>query len=250
MEQKIKVLDDIGFVSLVDRMQNDISLKVVNSARISYAKKKSEFNEADKKLSNFLWNSEHSSPFRHSYYTFHLKLPLFVCRQHIKYQVGSCFRTYEVNGEEISGELFDHFFDTDKGCSWNEISGRYAELKPEFYIPKVFRSNAGHANKQKSSDLPQDFPHKAWEEQFRDHFQDCYVQYEFALKNGIAKEMARTLLPQSIYTEAYWTVSLQGLMHFLEQRLKSDAQFEIREYAKAIYSLVKDDLDKLGISFE
>lgn len=242
--------DSISFVSLVDRMQHDIALKVVNSARISYAAKKSKFDEKDKKLTTFLRDSQHLSPFRHSYFTFHIKSPLSVFRQWTKYQVASNWRTYEAGGEEISLEMFDHLYDTDKGCSWNEISGRYTELQPQFYIPKVFRSNAGHANKQKSSDLPDTFPHNAWEEQFKQHFEDCYAQYTYAIKNGIAKEMARGLLPQFIYTEAYWTVSLQGVMHFLEQRLKPDAQFEIRCYANAVYDVVKSDLTQLGITFE
>ena len=78
----------------------------------------------------FLWQHGHTSPFRHSFYTFHWKAPLFVFRQAFKYQVGSGWRTYEVEGQEVSLAVFDVLFDTDKGCSWNEISGRYVEWEP------------------------------------------------------------------------------------------------------------------------
>ena len=77
--------DDIGFVSLVDQMQNNHALKVVNAARISYNNKKDQFDDRDKKLSKYLWEHEHTSPFRHSFYTFHCKMPLFVARQWNKY---------------------------------------------------------------------------------------------------------------------------------------------------------------------
>ena len=86
--------DNIGFVGLVDRMIQDHPLKVVNSARISYKNSKEAFDHKDKNLTKYLWNHEHTSPFRHSYYTFHLKSPLFVFRQWIKYQVGSTWRGY------------------------------------------------------------------------------------------------------------------------------------------------------------
>ncbi len=79
-------------VSLVDCMVNDSALKTVNAARCSYDNEKEEFDDKDKKLTKFLWTHEHTSPFRHSYYTFQVKLPIFVARQLMKYQVGSGFR--------------------------------------------------------------------------------------------------------------------------------------------------------------
>jgi len=102
-EGAAETLDDgIGFVALVDRMQQDPALKVVNSARISYDKQKSEHEDKDRKLASFLWEHGHTSPFRHSFYTFHWKAPLFVFRQAFKYQVGSGWRTYEVEGETVA----------------------------------------------------------------------------------------------------------------------------------------------------
>lgn len=258
-DNKIDYLQDgISLVALIDSMQSDSALKVVNSARISYNKTKTEFDEKDSKLTSFLWNHEHTSPFRHSYFTFHIKLPLFVARQLTKYQVGSGFRSYEVDGEEVSLEVFDHFYDTDKGCSWNEISGRYTQTSEEYYVPKELRSNPGHGNKQSSGEyvnpLHYSEPEWACTEELM-----CMIEgvathalniYDILIKNGVAKEIARMALPQNIYTEAYWTVSLQAIIHFLHQRLKPDAQYEIRMLAEGIYTLMQPTLDKLGIKKE
>lgn len=242
--------DDIGFVALVDRMQEDPALKVVNSARISYSKQKESFSDRDRKLSGFLWEHGHTSPFRHSFYTFHWKAPLFVFRQAFKYQVGSGWRTYEVEGETVSLEVFDVMYDTDKGCSWNEVSGRYVKWEPEFYLPKVLRSNPPHGNKQASVDLPPDFDHEGELAAMRAECDRAFSEYEARIERGVAKEIARLLLPQNLYSQAYWTVSLQGVLHFLDQRLKPDAQFEIRRFAQAVRDLVRPDLERLGISIE
>ncbi|MDB4724868.1 FAD-dependent thymidylate synthase [Planctomycetota bacterium] len=242
--------DGIGFVALVDRMEQDPALKVVNSARISYDKQKEGFEDKDRKLCSFLWEHGHTSPFRHSFFTFHWKAPLFVFRQAFKYQVGSGWRTYEVNGAEVSLEVFDVMFDTDKGCSWNEVSGRYVRWTPEFYVPTVMRANPPHGNKQASFDLPEDFDHAGERKLMLAECEDAFKRYEARIERGVAKEIARMILPQSLYTQAYWTVSLQGVLHFLQQRLKPDAQYEIRVFAEAVRDLVKDDLARVGVTFE
>lgn len=246
-----ETLDDgIGFVALVDRMQVDPALKVVNAARISYEKRKDEFDDKDRKLCSFLWEHGHTSPYRHSYYTFHWKAPLFVFRQAFKYQVGSGWRTYEVDGESVRLEVFDVLFDTDKGCSWNEVSGRYVQWTPEFYVPKVMRGNPPHGNKQSSVALDPSFDHERERERMIEECRRNYQLYEERLARGVAKELARLLLPQNVYSQAYWTVSLQGVLHFLEQRLKPDAQHEIRAYAESVYELVREDLDRIGVRRE
>jgi len=239
--------DEVGFIALVDHMSQDHALKVVNAARISYQRQKDEFSPDDEKLSRFLWVHGHTSPFRHSFYTFHWKAPLFVFRQAFKYQVGSTWREYEVNGETVALEVFDVLFDTDKGCSWNEISGRYVQWTPEFYVPSVMRSNPPHGNKQASTALGDDFDHEGERARMIAECEDGFRLYQERLDRGVAKEIARMSLPQNIYTQAYWTVSLQGVIHFLSQRLKPDAQFEIRRYAEAVYELVREDLDRIGI---
>ena len=240
--------DEIGFVALVDRMQTDHALKVVNSARISYQKRREDLTDADQRLAGFLWSHGHTSPYRHSFYTFHWKAPLFVFRQAHKYQVGSTWREYEVEGASVSGEAFDVVFDTDKGCSWNEISGRYVEWSPEFYVPAVMRTNPPHGNKQASEPLGADFEHEAERAAMHAECERAFDDYRARIERGVAKEIARMLLPQNLYSQAYWTVSLQGVIHFLTQRLAADAQFEIRAYAEAVFDLVADDLDRLGIT--
>jgi thymidylate synthase (FAD) len=243
-----QTLDDgIGFVALVDRMQQDTALKVVNAARISYEKQKSGYDAGDAKLAQFLWANGHTSPYRHSFYTFHWKAPLFVFRQAFKYQVGSGWRTYEVEGETVSLEVFDVLFDTDKGCSWNEISGRYVQWAEEFYVPARMRANPPHGNKQASVELGADFDHAHERALMQQECARAFELYRERIARGVAKEIARMLLPQNLYTQAYWTVSLQGVMHFLEQRLKQDAQYEIRRYAQGVYGLIREDLERVGL---
>ena len=250
-EDAVACLDDgIGFVALVDRMEQDHARKVVNAARISYEKQKDSYDEKDAKLAAFLWEHGHTSPYRHSFYTFHWKAPLFVFRQAFKYQVGSGWRTYEVEGETVDLEVFEVMFDTDKGCSWNEISGRYVQWSREYYVPARMRANPPHGNKQASVELPADFDHEGERERMRQECEQAFELYHARIERGVAKEIARMLLPQNIYTQAYWTVSLQGVMHFLEQRLKRDAQYEIRRFAEGVYELVKPDFDRLGITRE
>tara|TARA_R110002072_G_scaffold65825_3_gene162563 strand:+ start:18505 stop:19329 length:825 start_codon:yes stop_codon:yes gene_type:complete len=247
----VETLDDgLGFVALVDRMQEDPALKVVNSARISYDKQKDAFDEKDQKLCGFLWKHGHTSPYRHSFFTFHWKAPLFVFRQAFKYQIGSGWREYEVEGQSVSLDVFDIFFDTDKGCSWNEVSGRYVKWTPEFYVPGVMRANPPHGNKQASVDLPSDFDHAGETALMQVECQDAFRRYEERIERGVAKEIARMMLPQGLYTQAYWTVSLQGLLHFLDQRLKKDAQYEIRRYAEGIATLIEPELKRIGVDLD
>jgi thymidylate synthase (FAD) len=223
---RLFIHDYVGFVDLVDKMQHDTALKVVNAARISHGKRKEAFDEKDEKLVKFLWDNEHTSPFRHTYYTFHIKAPIFVFNQWKKYQIGSTW---------MSNELYD----SDKGCSWNEVSGRYTELEPEF------RSNTKH-NKQ-SSDSNPELDQVVLQYRIKLACDEAYRTYKAFIDSGVAREQARLVLPQNIYSESYWTVSLQAVLHFLNQRLKPDAQKEIQMYAKLIKDQINTDLDRLGI---
>lgn len=243
------VLDNIGYVSLVNR-HDDALISVVNAARTSYAKTKTVADDSDKKLTQFLWANAHTSPFRHQHYTFCIKAPLFVMRQWFKHQIGCPWTVITHNGEEVELDLAAIIVDTDTGTSWNEVSGRYVVLEPEFYIPDTYRSNTGHANKQVSSE------DKTWDVSkhaearriVEETTHIAYEAYKTLIKQGVAREMARTILPQNIYTSAVWTPSLQALIHFLKLRCKPDAQYEIRAYADAIADIVRADFDKLGIS--
>lgn len=198
---------DYGFVEYVDHMGSDLS--IVNSARVSFGKKVSEINPRDKKLIKYLWSHQHTTPFRHAYMTFHIKAPLFVLRQWQKHQIG---------------------------CSWNEMSGRYVVFDCEFYQPDKFRLQSKN-NKQGSFGKieKQEEAHVIYETSMIYAIRD----YNRLLDLGVCKEQARMILPNSLYTECYWTVSLQAIMHFLKLREDSHAQWEIQEYAKVIRSLAE-----------
>lgn len=264
----MQVLDH-GFVELVSRTGHP-GLAVVNAARCSYGKSKSTVDDADRKLIAFLLGNGHTSPFRHAIFTFHVKAPLFVFRQWWKYQVGSTWREYESGGEPLAlpgrcgcygqgwyvaltGERFecscrlqsiDILIDTDGGSSWNELSGRYKVLEPVFYVPTVIRSNDGKQSGNGELDASKQLEARERLHRFN---RAAELEYHQLLQQGVAKELARLVLPPSIYSECYWTVSLQAVLHFLQQRLEPGAQFEIREYARAVLDLVRPSLEDMGI---
>jgi thymidylate synthase (FAD) len=213
---KVDVLDK-GYVRLVDVMGNELS--IVNAARVSYDKESPELSEKDLKLLAFLIREKHLSPLRHVSMTFEVYSPLMVARQHWKYAVASTF--------------------VDDQNGWNESSRRYVTEKEEFYIPNEWRS-APENSKQGSGEPIDDIKAKKFTKFLTKHFSNSEALYKEALKAGIAPEQARLFLPAySMYIRYRWTVSLASLLHFLEERLKDDAQFEIKEYALAINSLVQ-----------
>lgn len=204
---KIDVLDK-GFVRLVDVMGSDLS--VVNSARISFASESKTFGARDEKLLKYLWEHRHTSPFRHATLQFHIRAPLFVIRQWQKHQVG---------------------------CSWNEVSGRYVQFEAEFYTPEVWREQH-ESNKQGSRGEISDQEGASWS--YANALLFCVEEYQRLLGLGVCKEQARMVLPLSLYTECYWTASLQAVIHFLSLREDSHAQLEIQWYAQAIRELASD----------
>jgi len=213
---KISVLDK-GYVRLVDQLGNDTS--VVNAARVSYDKESEGFAEKDAKLLQFLIREGHTSPFRHAALTFEVYAPLFVARQWWKYAVSSTH--------------------VDDQNGWNESSRRYITEEELFYIPAdhQWRSKPENSKQGSGDPLPIDIGHE-----FTSKLIDTVVSgtsmYEKALDAGIAPEQARLFLPAyGLYARWRWTVSLQGVMTFLEQRLGHDAQVEIQEYAKAVRNL-------------
>ena len=228
---------------------NSRSLSVVNAARVSYNNEKAVPDERDKKLVNFLWENGHTSPFRHAFYTFKIKAPMFVLRQWWKHQSGCRWSGFVLpDGTDVDIDVAAIQADIDNGCSWNEVSGRYVQLDSEFYIPQEFRGNAAHGNKQQSHELNWDKEqHDVMREEFIDACANAYIRYTQMLEAGVAREQARMLLPQNIYSSVVWTVSVQSLLHFLNLRLKSDAQWEIQKYAEAIRDILKDDLLAMGV---
>jgi len=226
---KINVLDH-GHVELIDGMVSDPLLKIVNAARVSFAKESNELSEKDERLIRFLYEHEHFSTFRHSYFTFRIKAPLFVFRQWWKYQIGSEWIEHENIGVDTGSiEIID--------TSWNEASGRYIEFNPEFYIPEVVRMQSSD-NKQGSYGSLEKINGENPNKIFVESSKASYEAYKRLVEAGAAKEQARMLLPQNIYTECVWTCSLQTILFFLHQRTKEDAQWEIREYARATKELM------------
>jgi thymidylate synthase (FAD) len=235
---KKEVLDK-GHVELFDGMLMDPRLKIVNAARVSFNKEVFELSDKDVKLIEFLHKHEHYSTFRHSYFSFRIKAPLLVFRQFWKYQIGCDWIENENVGTIQIPET-----------NWNEMSGRYVEFQPEFYIPNEIRIQSKN-NKQGSEGKLLSL--SGGEDPIVYFEQACsrtYDQYEYMVKSGAAKEQARALLPQNIYSECVWTCSLQCILWFLHQRLKTDAQFEIRQYALAVANLMCPILDPLDIGQE
>ncbi len=209
-DHEITVLDK-GFVRLVDAMGSDLS--VVNAARVSFGKRKESFEEGDAKLITYLAKHEHTSPFRHAYLQFHVKAPIFVFRQWMKHQVG---------------------------CSWNEISGRYVEFPDdEVFVPASFRQQA-KVNKQGSEGEIEAGNRGPAMEAYLDACRTSVAQYKAMLELGVCREQARCVLPLGLYSEVYWTTSLQAVAHFIRLRSESHAQWEIQEYARAVRALMED----------
>lgn len=213
----IKVLDH-GFVELVDALGTDLT--VVNAARVSFGKRKTELSDGDKKLIKYLAVHQHWSPFRHVQLQFHCKVPEFVARQWYKHVVGIAYS---------EAPTVDH--------AWNEISLRYVDASEfEFYTPQGFRKQS-EDNKQASMDELVEDPGETLLNRYRNQCQSAFDLYEDMVLAGVAKEQARGVLPLNIYTEFYWTASLQAVVNFVKLRKHPGAQFEIREFADAIESL-------------
>ena len=218
----IPVLDH-GYVLYVDHMGTDE--RIVEAARISY-KSPSKGPEQDQKLINYLWKNKHTSPFEMCKITLNIKMPIFVMRQYVRHRMQNL----------------------------NEVSARYTELPNEFYIPKSWRPQ-DTKNKQQSLDvgdwdpMMRDGPFGGWEypysemsatEALKKHCEYSYQIYQDLIYAGVAREMARMVLPINIYTEIYTCWDLKNLLHFIALRDDSHAQAEIQEYSKAIKSIVKE----------
>ncbi|MFZ9760884.1 MAG: FAD-dependent thymidylate synthase [Candidatus Kapaibacteriota bacterium] len=212
---------DKGFVRLIDVMGDDAS--IVQAARVSYGSGTKKVHE-DRGLIRYLLRHAHTTPFEMVEFKFHVKLPIFVARQWIRH------RTANVN----------------------EYSGRYSEMKDEFYTPAVqdIRPQSV-SNKQGRSDetLPDGMAEQA-AQAFKKGQDDAYAQYQEFLEQGIAREIARINLPVSNYTEWYWKIDLHNLFHFLRLRIDAHAQYEIRVFAEAIAELVKPFVPHAWEAFE
>jgi thymidylate synthase (FAD) len=218
----------------IDHMGSDLS--VVNSARVSFGKKskgtlswitdgdkwaKAVYvpNEADAKLIHYLAKHKHMSPFGHAFASFHVKAPIFVARQLVKH----------------------------KFLRWNEISRRYVDDEPEFYVPEVWRGRSKDKKQGSSSErilteatlvrIDYNEYDGATYRELNDVALDVYNDL---LGDGVAPEMARMVLPQSMYTEWYWSGSLDAFADMCRLRCKDDTQYETRLVADQISEIMKD----------
>lgn len=217
---KIDVLDK-GYVRLRDSMGDD--LKPADVARVSFDKQAKDFSEEkNERLINYLMRNNEFSCFRHNAISMELYMPLMVARQIYKYSIASAFR------EDQYG--------------WNESSRRYITEEPEFYIPEHNQWRTAPENKKQGSGEPlPDEKGKLYTEKLMKNIDQSMKLYDEAIADNIAVEEARLFLPAyGMYVRAYWTASLNSLFHFLDERLASNAQSEIRDYAEAVADILED----------
>lgn len=211
MNQSVIHLLDHGHVRLVEHMGSDLS--IVRNARVSYDAewRTGEDEGKDGKLLNYLVKNRHTSPFESVTFTFDVKAPIFNFRQWHRH------RTW----------------------AYNEISGRYAELPEEFYVPiPADITMQSTDNKQMRTD--EEHPRSNLiAETIRLSCEESFRTYHGLIEMGCPRELARTVLPLGTYSHMFATVNLHNLMHFLSLRLHSHAQKEIRVYAEAMLQLVE-----------
>jgi len=224
--KKINVLDDKGYVRLVDVMGDDDT--VTNAARVSFDKEADKYtDEQNKRLIDFLAREGHDSPFRHAVMQFEVYAPMMITRQWEKYLIGS-------NNSEFGAR--------------NESSRRYITENEEFYIPQAdeWRSKPEASIKQGSGEPIEDEEGNILTKQLLAHVDRGIDLYERAMTKGVAPEQARLFLPAyGMYVRFRWTATLQTVAHLIRQRTAEGAQYEFRLYAEAIKELA---LEKFPIS--
>jgi thymidylate synthase (FAD) len=192
-----------GFVRLDGAMASDLS--VVNSARVSFDKYQYTMDENGSYLIKFLMKHRHGTPFEHNSFRFHVSAPIFVVREWQRHRIGS----------------------------FNEMSGRYVELQPNFYIPDLpsVRKQEGRPGAYQFTRMPREIAGFI-QEKMRNHYEAAFDSYLELLAAGVAKELARLVLPLATFTTMFWTVNARSLMNFLSLRNSPEAMYEIRQYAK------------------
>jgi thymidylate synthase (FAD) len=213
----IEVLDH-GFVRLDDAMATDLS--VVNAARVSFARRKEELDESDMGLIRFLMRDRHGTPFEHNAFRFHVRAPLFVAREWFRHRIGS----------------------------FNEFSMRYAKATDDFYVPELedVRSQVGKPGAY-SFEPVSDEVATATRDELASVYAAAYAAYERLVEMGVARELARAVMPVGAYTEFYWTVNARALMNFVSLRAAETAQREIRRYADAVELLFAE---RMPVTYE
>ena len=215
---------DHGFVGLVDHMGSDSA--IVQAARVSYGDGTKQVQD-DRNLIRYLMRHEHTTPFEMCEVKFHIKLPIFVMRQLVRHRT----------------------------ASMNEYSARYSVLTDEFYIPELEQiQKQSTTNKQGREESAWGFEEKRnVQHSFQRSFFNAYKEYENLLgkdDNGLARELARSVLPVGGYTELYWKANLKNFLHMARLRMDPHAQWEIQEFARAMYDLVKPLFPEACQAFE
>ncbi|MFN2472170.1 MAG: FAD-dependent thymidylate synthase [Gaiellaceae bacterium] len=200
---------DHGFLALDGALASDLA--VVNGARVSFNQASDELGERDAGLIRFLMRNRHGSPFEHGYFRFLVKAPLFVVREHHRHRAGH---------------------------SYNEWSGRYSKMEAEFYVPDFVRTQVGKPGAY-SFEPVDDETRTTARQEIQDNAERAFQAYERMLERGVAKEVARAVLPLSTYTKYYWSCNPRSLMHFCSLRNHEEAQYEIRQYAAAAESFLE-----------
>jgi thymidylate synthase (FAD) len=219
-DRYVKVLDH-GFVGLVDVMGDDAA--IVQAARTSYGKGTKSVNE-DRGLIRYLIKNFHTSPIEMVEFKFHIKLPIFVMRQHVRHRTATL----------------------------NEYSGRYSVMTDEFYIPDLSRMQTQSSiNKQGSEGHLVGQELEMVNNTIRRVSADAYADYLSLVnepggrpyniedRQGLSRELARIILPVNNYTECYWKIDLKNLFHYIKLRADHHAQWEIQEFARALAAFVK-----------
>ena len=199
-------------VELVDSCCTD--LDTVNAARVSFDKEsewEQSLTESDAKLIKYLAKHKHMTPFRHNFIKLRVKAPIFLAAQLKKHQAG---------------------------LSWNEVSRRYVSTEPEFYVPEVWRSRPEGSVKQGSGSEPMDSEY--WHGHYTNYLSKCQSMYNSMLHDGMAPEMARMVLPQSMMTEWIWSGNLLAFAHMYKERIASGAQQEAQEFAQQLNEAIGD----------
>jgi thymidylate synthase (FAD) len=209
-DRTVHVLDH-GFVRLDAAMADDLS--VVNAARVSFARRKDEMDDSDIGLVKFLMRDRHGTPFEHNGFRFHIRCPIFVAREWMRHRVGS----------------------------FNEFSMRYARATDDFYVPEPedVRTQTGKPGAYSFEPVDEELAERTREE-LATVYASAYAAYERLTEAGVARELARAVLPVGAYTEFFWTVNARALMNFLSLRNAETAQREIRRYAEACEVFLKE----------
>jgi thymidylate synthase (FAD) len=196
-----------GFVRLDGYEATDLS--VVNAARVSFGQKKDFMDESDVGLIKFLMKNRHGTPFEHNFFRFHIKTPIFVAREWMRHRIGS----------------------------FNEFSMRYSVSDSEFYIPEIdhFRTQTGKPGSYTFEPMDDSAGQVGFSQrQVQEVYDFANQTYQQLLAQGVAKEIARIVLPVGTYTEFYWSINARSLMNFVALRNSPEAMLEIREFASAI----------------